>query len=76
MDLIFEHLVFDSATEREKCVIKQLEKPQEVLEDSLYTCFKSRDSKIFSVAKQVRSEDEEISVFDDCCDCHNKWRDE
>ena len=39
MDPIFEHPVFDSARETIKCVIKQLEKPQEALEDSLYTCF-------------------------------------
>ena len=29
MDPIFEHLIFYSATERVKCIIKQLEKPQE-----------------------------------------------
>ena len=40
MDPIFEHPVFDSAREGVKCVIKQFEKPQEALENSLYTCFK------------------------------------
>ena len=40
MDPIFEHPDFDSASEGVKCVIKQFEKPQEALENSLYTCFK------------------------------------
>ena len=75
MDPIFEHPVFDSAREKVKFVIKQLEKLQEAPENSLYTCFKRGSNKIFSVAKQVRSADEEISVFSECRDCHNKWRD-
>ena len=36
-----------------KCVIKQLEKPQEVLEDLLYTYFKCGDIKMFFIAKQA-----------------------
>ena len=40
MDPIFEHPVFDSARERVKCVIRQLVKPEETFEKSLYTCFK------------------------------------
>ena len=75
MDSIFEHPVFDSAQERVKCVIKQLEKLQEAPENSLYTCFKCGSNKIFSVAKQVRSADEGTSVFSESRDCHNKWRD-
>ena len=35
MDQIFEHPVFDSAKEKMKRVIRQLEKPQEVFENSL-----------------------------------------
>ena len=58
-----------------KCVIKQLEKPQEVLEDLLYTYFKCGGIKMFFIAKQVRSVDEGTSVFNDCRDCHNKWTD-
>ena len=75
MDLIFEHPDFDSARERVKCVIKQLEKRQEAPENSFYTCFKCGDNNIFSIAKQVRSADEGTSVFNECPDCHNKWRD-
>ena len=75
MDPIFEHPVFDSAQERVKCVIKQLEKLQEAPENSLYTCFKCGSNKIFSVAKQVRSADEGTSVFSESRDCHNKWSD-
>ena len=33
MDPIFEHLVFDSAREKMKRFIKQLEKPQETFEN-------------------------------------------
>ena len=40
MDPIFEHPVFDSAREKMKHVMRQLEKPLETLENSLYTCFK------------------------------------
>ena len=54
---------------------KQLEKPQIGLENSLYTCFKCGSSKIFSIAKQIRSADEGTSVLNECCDCHKKWRD-
>ena len=75
MDPNFEHPVFDSAQERVKCVIKQLEKLQEAPENSLYTCFKCGSNKIFSVAKQVRSADEGTSVFSESRDSHNKWRD-
>ena len=54
MDPIFEHPVFDSARERVKCVIKQLEKPQEASENSLFTCLKCGGNNVLSIAKQVR----------------------
>ena len=75
MDPIFEHPVFDSAREEMKRVMRQLETPQEALENSLYTCFKCRSNKTFSIAKQVRSADEGMTVFNESRDCHNKWRD-
>ena len=75
MDPIFEHLVLDSARGRVKCVIKQLEKPQEALEKLLYTCFKCGTNNVFSIAKQVRSVDEGTFVLNKSRDCHNKWRD-
>ena len=40
MDPIFEHPVFDSTREKVKHVMRQFEKPQEALENLLYTCFK------------------------------------
>ena len=70
MNPIFEHPVFDWARERVKCVIKQLEKPQETFENSLYSCFKCGKNNIFSIAKQVRSADEGTSVFNECRDDH------
>ena len=75
MDPIFEHPVFDSARERIKCVIKQLEKPQEASENSLFTCLKCGGNNVLSIAKQVRSTDERTSGFNECHDCHNKLRD-
>ena len=75
MDLIFEHPVFDSAREKMKRFIRQLEKLQEALGNSLYTCFKCGRNNIFSVAKQVRSADVGTSALNECCNCHNKWRD-
>ena len=75
MDPIFEHPVFDSAREKMKRFIRQLEKSQEAFENSLYTCFKYDSNSVFSVAKQVRSADEGTSAFSKCRDCHNKWRD-
>ena len=75
MDPIFEHPVFDSAREKMKRFIRQLDKSQEAPKNSLYTCFKCRSNKIFSIAKQVRSADERTNVFNKCCDCHNKWWD-
>ena len=74
MDPIFEHPVFDSAREKIKRAIRQLEKPPVVPENLLYTCFKCGSNKIFSIAKQVKSADEGTTVFDDCRDWHNKWR--
>ena len=55
--------------------MKQLEKPQEISENSLYICFKCGRSNLLSVAKQVRSADEGTTVLDEGCDCHNKWSD-
>ena len=75
MHPIFERPVFDSAREKMKRFIRQLEKTQEALENSLYTCFKSGSNNVFSVAKQVRSADEGTSIFNECRHCHNKWRD-
>ena len=75
MDPIFEHPAFDSAREKMKRVISQLEKPQEALENSLYTCFKCWGSKIFPIEKQVWSADEGTTVFNECRDCNNKCRD-
>ena len=75
MDPIFEYPVFDSARKRVKCVIRQLENPKETLENLLYTCLKCWSYNAFSIAKQVRSTDEGTSVFNEYCDCHNKWRD-
>ena len=59
MDPIFEHPVFDSAMEKVKPVIRHFEKPQEKFENSLYTFFKCGSNNVFSIAKQVRSADEE-----------------
>ena len=75
MDPIFEHPVFDLSKEKIKRVIRQLKKPQETFENSLYTCFKCGSNNVLSIAKQVRSADEGTSVFNQCRDCHNKWRD-
>ena len=72
MDPIFEHSVFDSAREKMKPFMRQFEKSQEALENSLYTCFKSGSNNLFSVAKQVRSPDGGTSVFNECRDRHNK----
>ena len=72
MDPIFEHPVFDLAREKMK---RQSEKSQEPPENSVYTCFKCGSNNVFSIAKQVRSADEEITIFNKCRDCHNKWRD-
>ena len=51
MDPIFEHPVFDSAREKIKRFIRQLEKSQEALKNSMYTCFKFGSNKILSIAK-------------------------
>ena len=72
---IFENPVFNSAREKIKCFIRQLEKSQETFENSLYTCFKCGSNNVFSTAKQVKSADEGTPVFKECRDCHNKWRD-
>ena len=53
----------------------QLEKSQEAFENLLYTCNKCSSNNLFSVAKQGRSADEGTPVFNECRDCHNKWRD-
>ena len=58
MDPIFEHPVFDSAREKIKRVIRQLEKSQEALENSFYTCFKRRSNNVFFIVNLVRSADE------------------
>ena len=63
MDPIFENSVFDSAREKMKRFIRQLEKSQGKFENSLYTCFKCGSNNVFSIAKQVRSADEGTSVF-------------
>ena len=75
MDPIFEHPVFDSAREKMKVFIRKIEQSQEAFENSLYTCFKCGSNNIFSVTKQVRSADEGTFVFNECRECHNKWRD-
>ena len=72
MDPIFEHPVFDLAREKMK---RQSEKSQEPPENSVYTCFKCGSNNVFSIAKQVRSADEGITIFNKCRDCHNKWKD-
>ena len=74
VDPTFEYPVFDLAREKLKRVIRQLKKPQEALEKSLYICFKCGSNKIFSIAKRFRSADEGMSIFSKCRDCHNKWR--
>ena len=75
MDPIFEHPIFDAAREKMKRFIRQLEKSQETFENSFCTCFKCGSNNIFSVTKQVISADEGKSIFNECRDCHNKWRD-
>ena len=72
MDPIFDQPIFDSAREKMKRFIRQLEKSQENFENSFYTCFKCGGNNIFSVSKQVRSADEGTSVFNECRECHNK----
>ena len=75
MDPIFEHPVLDSARDKMKRFIRQLEISQETFENSLHTCLKCGSNNVFSIAKQIRSADEGASVFSECRDCHNKWRD-
>ena len=75
MDQIFEHSVFNYAKEKMKRFMRQLEKSQEIFKILLYTCFKCGSNNVFSIVKQVRSADEGISVFNECRNCHNKWRD-
>ena len=58
-----------------KRVKRQLEKPQELLENSLYTCFKCGSNKVFSITKQIRSADEGMTAFNECRGCHIKWKD-
>ena len=72
MDPIFEPPVFDLARGKMK---RQPEKSQEPPENSVYTCFKCGSNNVFYIAKQVRSADEGITVFNKCRDCNNKWRD-
>ena len=75
MSSVFKHPIFDSAREKVKRFIGQLEKSQKALENSLYTCFKYGSNNVFSIAKQVRFADEGTSVFSECREYHNKWRD-
>ena len=72
MDPIFEHPVFDSARDKVKRVMRQLEKACKTFQNSLYTCFKCGGNNDFSVAKQVRSSDEGTSVFSEWRGSHNK----
>ena len=51
MDPIFEHPLFDSARETMKSFIRQLEKSQETLENSLYTCFKCGSNAIYFLSQ-------------------------
>lgn len=44
--------------------------------DGIYTCGKCKSSKVVSIAKQVRSSDEGMSVFCTCVNCNNSWREE
>ena len=74
MDPVFKRPIFDSAREKVKCAIEKLEKPHQAFSNSLYTCFKCGSNNVFSVARQVRSADEGTSVFNDCREFHNKWR--
>ena len=74
-DPIFEHPIFDSGREKMKRFIRHLEKTWQAFSNSLDTCFKCGSNNIFSVAKQTRSADEGTSVFNECRNCHNKWRD-
>ena len=75
MDPIFEHPIFNLAREKMKRAMEQLEKPWQAFSNSLYTCFKCGSNNVFSVAKQVRSANEGTSVFNECHNCRNKWRD-
>ena len=75
MDLVFTRPIFDSASEKVKRAIDQLQKPQQAFSNSSYTCFKCGNNNVFSVARQVRSADQGASVFNECRDCHNNWRD-
>ena len=55
MEPNFQHPVFDSAKEKVKRVIRQLEKPQEAPENSLNTCFKCGRNKMFFPSKNRSS---------------------
>ena len=51
MDPFYEHPIFDKAKEKILSFIRQLEKPQEIFESLLYTCFKCGSKKIFSMTE-------------------------
>ena len=75
MDPVYKHSIYDSAREKVTRAVEQLEKPRQAFSNSLYTCFKCGSNNVFSVARQVRSADEGTSVFNECREFHNKWRD-
>ena len=74
MDPNLKHPVFDSAREKMKRVIRELEKSQESFENLLYTRFKYGSNNVFSIAKQGRPSNEGTSVFNECHGCRNKWK--
>ena len=73
---VFQNPIFDSARARVAAVFELMTKPSPVSsEQLLYTCHKCGSKNVTSLAKQVRSCDEGTSVFNNCNNCGNKWRD-
>ena len=75
MDPICEHPFFDSGKEKVKRAMEHLKKPKEIFDNSLHSCFKCGSNNVFSVAKQVRSADEETSVFNECATVNGEMDD-
>ena len=69
MDPVFEHPVLDSAREKMKRFVRQLEKSQETLENSLYTLGLMREHQYSMTAVIVMINGE----MDDTANAVNIW---
>jgi len=71
-DVLFNNQIYDAKKniieEHDEFIVNPFE-----VEEGVTQCHKCNSKRVFTISKQVRSSDEPMTTFAECCNCRAKW---